>query len=433
MAYEVHNFQSGAKLYAAQLNEMDAAIAAQTVIPTPAGFKWKDHPLEGHLFRTENGIECDFDVASLRPTGKTYWVDPNGNDNNSGEDADHPLQLIKTAINKADAAVVMLKNGVYNVYRLPGTVSKSIALVAAEGATPVLSTGTGAYTITKTSGYNYVYQAAVSSNAVYDVLSTAYKRVFSIEAVEAEQSTFCVADGVTYFHVYNNGNAENSRIKFSPNGTNFQATATGDMTIYVEGVTFVGGGYGVFRVTGNGVTKPNVYMKNCKIFGSLANSAVYLEGCNSILQNCEAASATDDGFGYHAKGAEPTAIEINCHGHHNGVEGGTDNGSTMHDGGSIIRVNGEYHHNLGPNVADVHATTASWNLGCKAYKSAAQTQDTQHSDFCCADNTSNMWLDTCSAYGSKYGLLANSKGGVWEKNCAFASRQIGADSEYGTY
>lgn len=441
MSYALHNFAGGERLYAAQLNAMDRGIYEQTMIPTPDGFKWANNPMEGHIFRTEAGITCDLDVATFKPTGKTYWVDPNGSESNSGEDADHPLQLIKTAMNKADAAVVILKNGVYNFPRVPQHLNgyaKNIAVIAAEGANPVLVSEEGVPTFEKTDGYTYVYQSPQRSSCVYDIQNRiAYVPVGSIAEVEATPGTYYSTNtpsNITYFRMINDATPSYTNIKLAKTYDCFRVTASGAITIYIEGLTICGGGYGGLRVTADGTgAKPTVYAKNCKFFGSLMNSALYLEGCNSILQDCEAACAVDDGFGYHSKGVEPTAVEINCIGHHNGLEGGTDNGSTMHDGGSIIRINGEYYSNCGPNVADVHNTTCSWNLGCHAWKANISGQNTQNSDFVCSDGSANMWLDSCSGYGSYYSLLANGTGTVYERNNAFVSRHVGDNCAIKSY
>lgn len=424
-----------------KIMQLEKQMKDSTIIPTPAGFRWTNHPLEGHLFRTESGISCDLDVADFKPTGKTYWVDPNGSDSNSGEDADHPLQLIKTAMNKADAVVVVLKDGIYNFARCPQHLSgysKSIAVVAAEGANPVICSEEGVPTYTKTDGYTYVYESAIRASCVYDVVNKEpLIPVGSIAEVEATPGSYFATNtpsNVTYMRLKNDASPGYSTVKLCKTYDVFRISASGEITVYIEGITVCGGGYGGFRVTADGTgAKPKVYAKNCKFYGSLFNSALYLEGCESILQNCDAACGIDDGFGYHARTYEPKAIEINCKGYYNGLDGATDNGSTMHDGGCIIRVNGEYHHNRGPNVADVHNTTCSWNLGCHAWRADISGQSTQNADFVCSDSRASMWLDNCSAYGSYYSLLANSTGKVYERGNAFVTRYVGDNCAIESY
>lgn len=74
----------------------------------------------------------------------------------------------------------------------------------------------------------------------------------------------------------------------------------------------------------------------------------------------------------------------------------------MHGGGDIIRVNGSYFKNTGPNVADVSNDTDSWNLGCIAYGSKANLD--QNSDFMVSTATAEMWIDNCFGYGSTNSL-----------------------------
>ena len=413
-----------------ELAQVKTDITKIADVETPYGFRWTDHPLVNHIRRSNNGIVCDFDVASLKQTtGKTYYVSPSGNDSNTGTDREHPLTKIKTALSKDDVDIVVLMDGIYNINRLPQHINglaRSVTIVADTNAKPILCTNENV-TISKTDGYTYVYQFAMNTNCIYDVANDcAYVRVLSISDVDSTEGSFYVDNGTTtYVHAIGDGEPTNNTIKACKNYDNFRITASGAISIYLEGITVCGGSYGAFRVTSDGTNAPNVYAKNCRFYGSLVNGAVYLEGCNSIMQSCEAAIGTDDGFCYHAKtNAIPKAIEINCEGHHNGVDGGTDNGSTIHDGGSIIRVNGKYHNNRGPNVHDVHASTQSWNIGCKSYKSDSGTQDNANSDFVVSADDSTMWLDSCSAYGSTYSLLANSTGKVYEHNNAFVTKKV---------
>src|SRR5699024_3407986 len=92
-----------------------------------------------------------------------------------------------------------------------------------------------------------------------------------------------------------------------------------------------------------------------------------LVGGDAYLQNCVASQNRADGFNYHhGNGRKNRVIEVDCIGRFNGNRLSaihSDNGSTMHDGGQIIRVNGAYFGNEGPNVADVNDGTQSWNLG----------------------------------------------------------------------
>lgn len=82
----------------------------------------------------------------------------------------------------------------------------------------------------------------------------------------------------------------------------------------------------------------------------------------------------------------------------------------MHDGGYIIRVNGEYHHNSGPNVIDVNEGAQSWCVGVSAHESTA-TSGVSNSDFKNGNvGASEMWLDSCASFGSEHSLVTAGEG-----------------------
>src|SRR5699024_1944379 len=120
-----------------------------------------------------------------------------------------------------------------------------------------------------------------------------------------------------------------------------------------------------------------------------------LVGGDAYLQNCVASQNRADGFNYHhGNGRKNRVIEVDCVGRFNGNRPSpihSDNGSTMHDGGQIIRVNGAYYRNQGPNVADVNDGTQSWNLGCIGLESRSTVNG---SDFRARDNMM-MRLEGC--------------------------------------
>lgn len=405
-------------------------------IPTPDGFGWEGHPLEGHLFRTEKGIECDLDVRTLRrATGKTYYVSPTGSDSNAGTSSSAPLQSIATAMNKSDAVFVVVMNGFFTADLVPQHLSnyaKSISVIAASDAHPVLSTNTGAHTFTKTGGQTYVYETAVVSNAVWDITNEIpYAWVDSVAEVDSTEASYYSDGTKTYVHTKGSG-APDENIRCCPAADNFRVTASGAITLYLEGLAFCGGENGALRVTTDGTNRPTVYAKDCTFVGGTTWGACYLEGCEAVLQNCEACYSRSDGFGIHKKnnpttGPSPRQIEINCHGHHNGIAGNTTtNGSTAHAAGHVIRVNGSYHHNAGPNVADTHEGTRSWNLGCVAYKSLRSSGS---SDFVISTGDAWMWLDTCAGYSSTYSLVASTSTKAFVRNCAFVSIDISGAME----
>jgi hypothetical protein len=111
------------------------------------------------------------------------------------------------------------------------------------------------------------------------------------------------------------------------------------------------------------------------------------------------------------------AVEVGSIGRHNGIPGQTNqNGSTSHDGGTVIRVNGMYFSNIGPNVADVNEDTHSWNVGCVSCDSRVGVSTTQNVNWQSYGPGNRMWLDDCVSVGSLHDLYASSSAAIYVRN-----------------
>lgn len=109
-------------------------------------------------------------------------------------------------------------------------------------------------------------------------------------------------------------------------------------------------------------------------------------------------SSQNDGFSYTSAGSGTEAIEIECYGHHNGIEkGSTHNGSTIHTATRMIRVNCIHEYNWNKNVADVSTNTQSLNLGVIAGSAKDTSSPASSVNFNCQN--SEMWLDSCVSNG----------------------------------
>ena len=180
--------------------------------------------------------------------------------------------------------------------------------------------------------------------------------------------------------------------------------ASGNITVYLENLTFIGNAPFWMRSTAAGQT-PKLYAKDCVFKYATPGIAggLRIEGVAEVyLQHCLAARNAQDGFNYHAlNDVIPKVVEIDCVGRDNGPVGAADNdnGSSIHEGGTIVRVGGEYYRNAGPNVVDIDGAQ-SWNLGCLAHDSVAQAaSDGFYS-------AGEMWLDGCRAWGNGTDVMA---------------------------
>jgi hypothetical protein len=174
-------------------------------------------------------------------------------------------------------------------------------------------------------------------------------------------------------------------------------------SLHVENCTFISGIRNALRWT-NADADARLSVYRCTFGPSTEDGfAVLADAGLVVAEESMASSNRLDGFNYHKSGASTLAgaIEIRCVGMRNGTTGGTaNNGSTIHDGFRIIRVNGQYFENENRNIHDIGAGGMSWNLGCVAGASLLPGADSDvgFAVGVGADNTM-MWLQDCGVVG----------------------------------
>jgi len=140
----------------------------------------------------------------------------------------------------------------------------------------------------------------------------------------------------------------------------------GSVSVYIEGFDFDGFQTAALEVRSDGAgTSPNLYLNSVKLRYCTNGQGLICNGANSIFKDVTTALNWEDGLNYHERdGIAPTAIEINGLHYDDGVEGLTShNSSTMHDGGTILRVNC-YGTGSGRIFHDVDDGTVSLMIGC---------------------------------------------------------------------
>jgi len=397
------------------------------VISFPPGWTWISAPIT--IYRDPKGIiTTDFDVANFKinGVGKTYYVKKTGgNDNNDGLTSDTAFATLYKAITKADVDIIVVYDGVYtreNAFN-DASPARDISIIAATGNNDVIITGHSALTWTKTADKTNVYQATRTLVvSVYDAgvldANGDYTRLIlktSIDEVDANAGSYYIdGSNVVYVHTADSRAADSSIYSF----LNVKAgSVASGKSIYLEGLNFIGG-YTPFYALTDFIA---VYAKNCTFKYGTQNGFTQMGG-TAYLQNCTCSKNSEDGFNYHSTVGEvkPYAIEINCKGYRNGLDT-NDNGSSMHDGGKIIRVNGEYYENTAHNVVDVTADTQSWNIGCVAHDSSGGANIC---DFLVTTGAAKMWLDSCIAYGSTYSLgITDAASICYLRNCTLLPPQ----------
>jgi hypothetical protein len=397
-------------------------------IAPPAEFRWNPAPLE--LYRRADGtIATDWDVSAFayNGAGKAYYVSlHDGSDMNDGLTLATAFQSVSKALLMPDVDIVYIDEGVYPRKHAfnSTTIPRSVSLIALPGKQVVLGTH-DMLTWTEESGYPGTYKAARTSvGRVFDAAFTdpfgdyAELVVRNSVAEVASNPGSAYWDGTTVWVRTADSRSPDDQLRVFVAVKN--ANIEGAKTIYMEGIRFEGG-TNPFRGA-NSSAEPNelrIYAKNCKFKYSSATNGFHILGARECFtQNCEAARNRSDGFKYHLyNGRAPMAVEVGNIGRHNGIPGETNqNGSTTHDGATIIRVNGMYFSNIGPNVADVNEETHSWNVGCVSYDSRVGVSTTQNVNWQNYGLGNQMWLDDCVSIGSLYDLYASSAATIHIRN-----------------
>lgn len=244
----------------------------------------------------------------------------------------------------------------------------------------------GAFTL-DTTHYEFTVPAAYTLTDVQDALTlnsfgdpTSLTNVANEAAVEATGGTWCQTGTTLFIHNFGDREPDTNNRYYRAGYANL--TVTTDKTLYVENITFAPGFY---YVPSAAATAATVYFKDV-----VAQSYIFQGQNEIILQNCRAKSATGDCYNYkESSEVIPKVIEIDCEGY-NISTGGADQASTCHDGVQIVRINGVYHDVSGQCIADVDATTNSWNLGCEIYNSRVTLEGVY--------SGGTMWLDRCNIH-----------------------------------
>lgn len=194
---------------------------------------------------------------------------------------------------------------------------------------------------------------------------------------------------------------------FSGNNTTFIFDAGVGNTIEFIGGSSARAGCLEFEASG---PAQKLYLRNCWMRFGMANGLAVRGTSLTLMQGGGASGNGLDGLNYHSIGAYlPTAIEIGVYSYNNGYAGGgSNNASSMHDGGKMIRAGGVYDTAAGSVVIDVNAGTQSWNIKCIAKNSTLNDDSPIDASYCMYTGGDKMWLDGCSfgegASSSRYDL-----------------------------
>ena len=361
-------------------------------------------------------VNVNYDVGvNKNAVTKRYYVDiKKGNNSNDGTES-APFQSINRAIRYADADEIIVQEGAYGWTNGFSGFSQTKPFNLIGKGKVLVGAHRDGVTWTQNSTYTNVYQT--NQTNVTEVVD--YNNINDIKFLTKRNSVQEVSDNAGSYYIDSSNNiyvrTHDDRVpddQILPNMFSDAVKITDTPKVYFENVRFTKS----FKLSAT-KTVNKFFAKDCYFSIGSGGNALSIEGYDyNILQSCVAKHATMDGFNYHIKnGILPKVIEIDCIGFDNGRNGADqNNGSTMHDGGQIIRIGGEYHNNGGPNVIDVNEGTVSVNIGVHSHSSRATAGTISNTSFKNGNvGKSKMYLFNCVSNDSDYSIVtATTEGSI---------------------
>lgn len=386
----------------------------QHALTLPAAFSW----FPGKLYSggAPGSAKTNINVDSLwyaqEVSGITpVYISPDGNDANSGSAPNAPKKTLAAAISAGAVGIIYAAPGTYygGIGTAIGTtVARDIRIFSQSGGKDVVvRTGVDTTTLTWTLNTGSTYEAVpglainqVFDGSIVDDNGDFYRLTArdSIANVNANPGSWWYDSGTSkvYVRMPTNRSPDTDAVLFGSS----VGTVTGNRGLYLRGIRFEGGG---LQLIESGGVRPRLYMYNSdQIYG--ANFNIDSDGGTTYLEDVIVAHAGLDNLNYHDQGAvSARAVEINVTSYGAGyLKSGDENknASSMHDTGSVVRVNGNYFDSYGPNIPDT-GTSSSYNVGVSAYRSIAPTASQDVNFY----SDGGMYLVDCfSGKGSSYDI-----------------------------
>lgn len=379
------------------------SASPQQVRP-PVDFGWKpSFRIDRHGGRFVASISAE----SLRPaSGTVLYVSPSGSNANNGTTALLAKRSIANAYN-AGAGTIIAAPGDYtrtNGYEGITLAGRNLTIINSDPASGSVIIGRWepptSLTWTQHGTYSAVWYctrstaAAVRDRSIVDGDGNIARLIprADVATVAANPGSQYIS-GSTVYVALADGRQPDANVLVFLSSTNWSiSNVMAGKTMWVgAGVEFWGGdtAFGTFGLTTTDGTRCVFDRVKFKYATSLSagNGCTIINVLETYHFGCFAEANALDGFNYHySDGATGYAFEDGVTGRANGITGGpSNNGSTSHEAARIIRLNGLYIGNEGPQLADIN-TAQSWNLGCRASGGAVNYRTL---------DTAKAWLDTC--------------------------------------
>lgn len=364
--------------------------------------------------RAFTSLSLHSELAVYDPQVSTIYVDvASGNDSNPGTAA-APIKRLSTALARGIGGKLKiianggLYNGLNGFNQTVITAIDHLEVVSGDGE-KIISSCHETISWSLDTGTTY---SGIHTNVFYSIFDAAtidangdYLRLADAGTLPACRTTVgsYYKTGTTLY--VNLGRAPDADLRVftgvggSGTGQFYYKKAGG--TVYLEDVE-IHGGYQAAYILVETAGTTTVSTRRCSFKYGGANG-FYNQG-NVLASSQESICSfnMEDGFVYHHYSTLlgiPKGIEVDCIARSNGWNAtGTNNGSTTHDGGHMLRVNGLYEDNQNRQIHDVN-DSLTWMVGCVVTDPRAGA----YSNYCAGVGggaASIMHLDGCESSGT---------------------------------
>lgn len=374
-------------------------------VSVPAWFDWKP---TFQVRRSSGVYSASITAAALRPAaGTTLYVSPSGNNANDGSTPALAKRSIASAYNAGATTIIAAPGDYTRQNGFEGLTlaardliiinsdpdSGSVIIARFESPTSLTWVADGTYAnvwhCTRSTAVAVRDRSVVDANGNIQRLTPRA----DLAALDAASEGQFITGSTVNVKLSDGRQPDSDVLVFMSAANGVVTAAMAGKTLWVgDGIEFWGGDTAL--ATSGLSTSDNTRIVCEGVKFKYATSASFGNGLSAsnlaecYLFGCGAEANNLDGFNYHyAGGGVGRVLEVDCIGRANGFTGGSNNGSSIHEAGQIIRLNGLYISNEGPQVADTN-TSQSWNLGCRA--SGGETN-------WAALLTAEMTLDNCSS------------------------------------
>ena len=429
-----------------------AIASAALPLPVFARDEYQVDPRLGHMlgpisyaFQSDRA-EIDPDILRdyLPPlgSGRTYYIDPeSGEDDEDGSNWRRALRTVSAALDKPDVDRVIVRGDF--VYRIDKEGQEGLGVysgkrnvsIVADGGKAIFTTARKADWDSPWFGPNtHIYQSSPTGGQIVKVLDVSRLDEFgeyseisqasTLEECQATPGTWAYWHGRVHLNHPHEPGDEVLLLRSTAMGV-----AAKNVIVHLKNIHFVGGSNGAFSDVG--ATGSVIYTEDCKFTHNWQTDGFKIVDAKlAISVRCVAAVNAKDGFNYHiGESTSPHFVELDCEGYGNRAPA-TGNGSSSHNSCVGLRINGSYHHNAGPGVADVN-DAQSYNIACNSHHNGpgANSNGFLASSGDRLGRGARMWLDRCTAgANSGHDVFASNGATIEYRGLSTDDSEVFADS-----